>query len=233
MTNNEIYNAFRAVPKEAQKTIGAGRLKGFTDINPMWRIKMLTEKFGPCGLGWYTEIIDQWTESSPKTEEIGAFVKINLYIKTEEGWSKPIVGIGGSSLVTRESKGLYFSDEAFKMAYTDALSIACKALGMAADIYFDKDKSSRDNTTKYDQPAPTPEPAPAPAPAPAAPAPAPAEKKPVGIKERWIKALAEKAVNDKGVDAETAYKEKFNPTPEEWALIQDEVYHYKKDHNIQ
>lgn len=76
-------------------------------------------------------------------------------------------------------------------------------------------------------------PAPAPAPAPAAPAPAPAEKKPVGIKERWIKALAEKSVNAQGVDAETAYKEKFHPTPEEWALIQDEVYHYKKEHNIQ
>lgn len=228
MEKNEIYNDFRAVPKEAQKTIGAGRLKGFTDINPMWRIKMLTEKFGPCGLGWYTEIIEQWTEQSPKTEEIGAFVKINLYIKTEEGWSKPIVGIGGSSLVTRESKGLYFSDEAFKMAYTDALSIACKALGMAADIYFDKDKSSRDNATKYDK-----APAEAPAPAPAAPAPAQAEKKPVGVKERWIKALAEKAVNAQGVDAETAYKAKFHPTPEEWALVQDEVYHYKKDHNIQ
>ena len=58
-----IYNKFRSVPAEAQKTIGAGKLKGFTDINPMWRIKMLTEAFGPCGLGWYVEILDQWCET--------------------------------------------------------------------------------------------------------------------------------------------------------------------------
>ena len=49
--NLELYNAVREVPKEAQKAIGAGRLKGMTDINPMWRIKVLTEQFGICGRG--------------------------------------------------------------------------------------------------------------------------------------------------------------------------------------
>ena len=37
--NMSIYNAVRSVPNEAIKPIGAGRLKGFSDINPMWRIK--------------------------------------------------------------------------------------------------------------------------------------------------------------------------------------------------
>ena len=45
--NLELYNKGRAVPEEAKKTIQAGKLKGFTDINPMWRIKTLTEMFGP------------------------------------------------------------------------------------------------------------------------------------------------------------------------------------------
>ena len=45
--NMRIYNAVREVPKEARKPITAGRLKGMTDINPMWRIKKLTELFGP------------------------------------------------------------------------------------------------------------------------------------------------------------------------------------------
>ena len=46
-----------------------------------------------------------------------------------------------------------FSDEAYKMALTDAISIACKALGMAADVYFANDR------TKYDtQPAQTQQP---------------------------------------------------------------------------
>ena len=59
MKNLEIYDKFRAVPNEAKKEIGAGRLKGFTDIIPMWRIKMLTDQFGACGFGWYTEIVKE------------------------------------------------------------------------------------------------------------------------------------------------------------------------------
>lgn len=61
----------------------------------------------------------------------------------------------------------------------------------------------------------------------------PEAKKQPTERERWIDSLARGAVNAQGVKAEDAYKAKFNPTPEEWALIQDEVYHYKKDHNIQ
>lgn len=143
MNNLDIYNAFRSVPNEAKKTISGGRLKGFTDVNPMFRIKSLTEKFGACGFGWYIEEVERWTEVLK--EEKVCFVKIHLFVKMDNEWSKPIVGIGGSSLIANESKGLYLSDEAYKMAYTDAISIACKALGMAADVYYEKDR------TKYNQ----------------------------------------------------------------------------------
>ena len=52
MDKMTIYEQCRGVPKDAQKPIAAGRLKGKTDINPMWRIKKLTEIFGPAGIGW-------------------------------------------------------------------------------------------------------------------------------------------------------------------------------------
>lgn len=144
MDNLALYNEFRKVPNEAKKIIGAGRLKGFTDINPMWRIKKLTEKYGLCGIGWYYKIIDKRIIEGGNNEK-AAFVDIELFIKTDNEWSMPIVGTGGSSFVAMEKKGLYTSDEAFKMALTDAISIACKALGMGADVYFEKDR------TKYDQ----------------------------------------------------------------------------------
>lgn len=144
MKNLEIYDKFRSVPQEAKKEIGAGRLKGFTDINPMWRIKQLTEQFGVCGFGWYTEIIEQKIIDGSDNQK-AAFVTINLFVKIDNEWSKPIQGVGGSSFVTNERNGAYTSDECFKMAYTDALSIACKSLGMGADVYFAKDR------TKYDQ----------------------------------------------------------------------------------
>ena len=139
-----IYNEFRTVPTEAKKSITGGRLKGFTDINPMWRIKKLTEKFGTCGFGWKYEIISQELKEGAKGE-ISSFITINLYVKVGDIWSEPIPGIGGSMFVANERSGPYTSDECFKMALTDAISVSCKALGMGADVYFEKDK------TKYDQ----------------------------------------------------------------------------------
>jgi len=144
MKNLEIYEKFRTVPQEAKKEIGAGRLKGFTDINPMWRIKQLTEQFGVCGFGWYPEITEQKIIEGSEGQK-AAFVTINLFVKVDGEWSKPIIGVGGSSFITNEYKGAYTNDECFKMAYTDALGIACKSLGMGADVYFAKDR------TKYDQ----------------------------------------------------------------------------------
>lgn len=143
MGNMDIYEKVREVPQTAQKTIQGGRLKGFTDINPMWRIKALTEQFGPCGVGWYLEIKQQWLESSANGE-VTANVIIELYIKTEGEWSKPIVGIGGSKFVSNEKNGPTVSDECFKMALTDAISVACKSLGFGADIYWSQGR------TKYD-----------------------------------------------------------------------------------
>lgn len=136
----KFYEKFRSVPTEACKEIGAGKLKGFTDINPMWRIKMLTETFGPCGFGWYIEEAKYWTESVGN--EIAVLCEVKLKVKHPESgeWSAPIIGIGGSKLAGK-GKGEGIDDEAHKMAYTDAISISCKNLGMAADIYYKNDRT--------------------------------------------------------------------------------------------
>lgn len=143
--NMKFYEMYREVPKEAQKTIDAGRLKGYTDINPMWRIKKLTEMFGMCGIGWKIKTIKKWTEQGAGNE-IFAFVDIELFIKVNGEWSEGIEGTGGHKLVVNERKGLYNNDEAFKMALTDAISVACKMIGMGADIYWDKDRTKYTNT---------------------------------------------------------------------------------------
>lgn len=150
MNNLEIYEKAREVPKEAQKTITGGRLNGFTDINPMWRIKKLTELFGPCGVGWYTEVLKQWHEASTDGR-VAAFCNINLYVKIDGEWSKPIFGTGGSMFVDIEKSNPRASDECFKMAYTDALSVACKSLGIGADVYWGKDKTKYDGKSNSDE----------------------------------------------------------------------------------
>ena len=151
MDNLKIYNAVRAVPQEAQRKIEAGRLRGKTDINPMWRIKKLTEMFGPVGFGWYTQTLHQWLEGGADGE-VTAHVRIHLFYKVDGEWSQPIEGVGGSMFISKEKGGLYTDDDAYKKAYTDAISIACKALGMGGDVYWEKDPtkySARQQEEQY------------------------------------------------------------------------------------
>lgn len=147
MGNLDLYNKLKVVPNEAIKPIQNGRLKGKSDINPMWRIRTMTEHFGVCGVGWKYVITKQWTETYGT--ETKAYCNIDLFVKVDGQWSDAIQGTGGSSEVTMERNGSYVSDECYKMALTDALSVAMKALGVGADIYFEKGKSTMDYSSKY------------------------------------------------------------------------------------
>lgn len=147
--NLRFYNQGCEVPTDALKTIRAGRLKGMSDVNPMWRMKRMTEIFGPCGIGWKYTIDRQWVEQYGN--EVKCFCNVSLYIRdpqTKE-WSDPIPGNGGSSIVSMESKGAYVNDEGYKMALTDALSIAMKPLGIGANIWYGANASGH-NESKYE-----------------------------------------------------------------------------------
>lgn len=158
MANLDLYNKVRTVPQEACKGFSNGSFSG-TDINPMWRIKTLTEHFGVCGIGWYIDEVDRWTETVEGEQLV--FVKIHLYIKDNGEWSKPIVGIGGNKTLqifpakNGRPETRRVSDESYKMAYTDAISVACKALGFGGDIYWQNDPTKYAryyNDTPQEQP---------------------------------------------------------------------------------
>lgn len=154
MGNLDYYELGRQVPQEAKKEIRGGRMNGKTDINPMWRIKKLTEMFGPCGIGWYYDVTNRWLEKYG--DEVACFVEIGLYIKVSGEWSKPIYGIGGNMFAEKEKGGIHVSDECYKMATTDAISVSCKQLGIGADVYWDADKTkyteSREKTEERKTP---------------------------------------------------------------------------------
>lgn len=143
MNNLDMYNRYAQPPKEALKAFNNGRFKG-TDINPMWRIMVLTKEYGECGFGWYCDVNRMWQEESPNTNEVMVFCQVSLYVKRDGEWSKPIVGVGGNTFVAARKNGLQASDEAYKMAYTDALGIACKALGIGANVWWENPDSKYD-----------------------------------------------------------------------------------------
>lgn len=133
--NMKIWDALKQPPVSALKEIKGGRLAGMTDIKPQWRYQAMTELFGPCGVGWRFTIERLWTEAGSDGQVV-AFAEINLSIADEQGkFGYPIPGIGGSMLIAKESKGPHTSDEAYKMAVTDAVGTAMKMLGVASDVY--------------------------------------------------------------------------------------------------
>lgn len=155
--NLEIYNKYRSVPSEAIKPFDNGKFKG-TDINTMWRVKCLTECFGVCGFGWTLRVLRTWTEQGAN-DEVMAFAEVEMRVKLDGEWSEPFTATGGN-LMIRYVKGKngnseYFTnnDEAFKMAITDAFGVACKYLGIGADVYWNNDRTKYtdagdDNATK-------------------------------------------------------------------------------------
>ena len=149
---SEKYDKLKRPPADALKQIGGGNLKNFTDINPQWRYEKMDEVYGPCGTGWKFEISKLWTEPAPDGQ-VMSFATVNVYTSVSGGWSDPIPGIGGSMIVEKDKNGIHPNDEGFKMAVTDALSVALKMLGMGADIY----RGRWDGSKYKDDPKPEPD----------------------------------------------------------------------------
>ena len=137
MSNLTIWDKVKSVPQENLKEIKGGRLNGKSDISPQWRYQILTEVFGVCGIGWKYTIDKLWMENGDNGQ-IAAFALISLFIKHDNEWSEAIPANGGSMFIANERNGAFTSDEAFKMAITDALGTAAKMIGVAADVYMGK-----------------------------------------------------------------------------------------------
>lgn len=180
----EIWNKLRTPPANALKQITGGRLNGKSDINPTWRMQAMTEVFGPVGMGWsYT--IDEIRMVDGHDGQVVCFVRVSVKYKLNGEWSEPIPGVGGSMFIEQEKKGPFTSDEAVKMATTDALSVAFKALGVAADVYRGH-YDGKHNTASPAEPWPETKPS---------PRPAPASNEPAGLMEhhRQVKQAIEEA----------------------------------------
>ncbi len=122
--NLKLWDSVSRVPKEHLKPFNNGRFAG-TAIKPMFFFKTMTEQFGVCGQGWFID--------KPEFQLVDAG-ESKLVYSTVAVWvqgGQRVYGIGGDWAV-RNGKG---EDEAFKKAYTDALTNALVKLGVGADIH--------------------------------------------------------------------------------------------------
>lgn len=149
--HNLYYYAIGSeVPDDACKQFTSETGFRGTDISAMWRIKVLTQLFGPAGIGWYSEVVRYWENHDYGEHEDRVFCDLALYVldpHTGE-WSRPIYGTGGNRMWTwrwkdnaHTEKVWLPNDDCYKMAETDAFGSACKKLGIGGKVYWSQDKS--------------------------------------------------------------------------------------------
>lgn len=167
--NMRIWNVLgKTDPAHTKQFTRAGGFRG-TAIKPMWANQRMTEFFGPCGIGWGQGRPEFETVNAG--EEIMVYCTVRLWYKEGDVTSE-VYGVGGDKVVSQvflkdvkgqkiidEAKGGYKTypqtdDEAFKKAYTDAISNAMKFIGVAADVHmglFDDSKYVREVAAEFDE----------------------------------------------------------------------------------
>jgi hypothetical protein len=136
MTENlRHWNALgKTDPKQTKPFSRAGGFKG-TATKPIWLTMRLTEHFGPCGVGWGMGKPEFHTVAAG--DEILVFCTVSLWYIDEAApeTEATVYGVGGDKVLGKNKNGPFTDDEAFKKAYTDALSNAMKQIGVAADVH--------------------------------------------------------------------------------------------------
>lgn len=173
--NTRIWDLLgKTDPTHTKKFTRSGGFKG-TAIKPMWSNLRMTEVFGPCGLGWgQTEPQFQTVQAEG---EILVYCTVGMWYMDNGNKCGPVYGVGGDKALTQifekdrdgnkskdEATGRFKTypqsdDEAFKKAYTDALSNAMKFIGIAADVHmgrFDDNKYVKSMEEFYAAPKPNP-----------------------------------------------------------------------------
>lgn len=132
----------------------AGGFSG-TAIKPMWSYKRMTEEFGPCGVGW--GLGEPTFQVVPgENKEVLVYCTAMIWYR-EDDKNAVVYGVGGDKIVTYIKANEQYNrperwendDEAFKKAFTDAVTNALKMIGVGADVHMGMfDDSKYVNTMK-------------------------------------------------------------------------------------
>jgi len=153
--NTKLWDILgRTDPKHTKAFTRGGGFKG-TAIKPMWSYRRMTEEFGPCGIGW--GVGEPTFHVHPGCDgELLVYCTASVWYRDTALGECRIYGVGGDKVVNKFSSGLKSDDEAFKKAFTDAVTNALKLLGVGADVHMGMFDDSKYVNTMRDEFSKTP-----------------------------------------------------------------------------
>jgi hypothetical protein len=145
VSNMKLWDSVvKTDPKYTKRFSRGGGFTG-TATNATWLAREATRRFGPCGIGWGREVVDeQYREGAPG--DVVHVVRIKLWYVLD-GVRGEIEGYGQTTFVGKNKHGAFTDEEAPKKSLTDATAKCLSLLGFAADIHlgmFDDDKYVND-----------------------------------------------------------------------------------------
>lgn len=126
----------------AVKPITGKSYKG-NSPKPYWIVEQATKHFGPCGIGWGVEVLNEsYINCGPKDVIHSAVVKV-WYVWN--GVRGEVQQVGGTKVAYETAAGKYMVDEdAAKKSVTDGMIKCLSMIGFAGDIF-----SGRWDDSKY------------------------------------------------------------------------------------
>ena len=148
--NMKIWETLSKTNPEFTKPLPGYGGKTLTTIDPMYQIQMMTDLFGPVGIGWKYKVDYKYIDGL-------VFAEVTIKYFTNE-WHEygPVCSVQNLS-----KKNGNLDDEAPKKAMTDAMTKAFSHLGMSADVFlgkFDDSKYVEQMKQEFSQPQKIPQP---------------------------------------------------------------------------
>jgi hypothetical protein len=133
MENKKLWNEVCVTAPHAVKPITGKQYKG-NSPKPYWIIERATEVFGPCGIGWGLEVIDERFERFGDVESLHiARVQVWYVLNGKKG---VIEQMGQTRSSYMAGSGKFIVDEdAPKKSVTDGMVKCLSMIGFAGDIF--------------------------------------------------------------------------------------------------
>lgn len=143
MENLSIWESVQKTDPKFTKQFSAGG--NFTSINAVYMVMQATKQFGPIGIGWGYDILEERYDNGAPIN-LGAENQELIFEKThtikiclwfmQDGKKGELIHFGHTPYFYKTKNGGFITDkEAPKKSLTDAVKKALSMLGFSADIF--------------------------------------------------------------------------------------------------
>lgn len=160
MDKMELWRAVEETDPRYTKNFTKGGGFSGTAIGALYLVQKATEKFGPVGIGWGVEVLDeQYVEGAPLYDSEGKQAcretvhKLHIRLwYVLNGKRGEVEQYGLTTVIGLNKKGFFTDEDHAKKSLTDAMTKALSWLGFSADVHmgwFDDSKYVNNLREKY------------------------------------------------------------------------------------